>query len=59
MTDVLLRNHGLPSRQRRWTRAVSPDECSGVRAIWEAIGTGELDLDLEQEAVAPELPVGV
>jgi hypothetical protein len=56
MTEALLRSHGGPSPRRNWIRAVRPDEGSGVRVLWNAIATGELDLDLEQEAVTPQPP---
>ncbi|HEX3918840.1 MAG TPA: Wadjet anti-phage system protein JetD domain-containing protein [Caulobacteraceae bacterium] len=56
MTEGLLRTHGLPARRRSWARALAPDENSGIRSLWQAIADANLDLDLEQEGVAPQHP---
>lgn len=57
MTEALLRSHGAGPRRRGWSREIRPQEDSGVYALWAAIAAAQLDLDLEQEAVAPDRPV--
>lgn len=56
MTEGLLRANGLPARRRAWARALRPAANSGVRSLCEAVTDANLDLDLEQEAVAPVNP---
>jgi hypothetical protein len=56
MSEGLLRKNGSPARQRAWVRALQPFDESGIHHLWQALTQADLDLDLEQEAVAPERP---
>lgn len=56
MSAALLESHGTASSRRGWIRSVQVPARSALEQLCRQIGDAQLDLELEQEAVAPAVP---